>query len=278
MRRLAFLSVLSCLLAGAASAIGSLGSNSVPVYSWPSPSFQASGLAAWLDATNSTYTAQDAVLPSAYSTSIAAVEDISGNGNGFDQPFKAFQPTVDSVTGGMSFAAGQFMPCIVAKPLAGASQVTVGLVFSAQSVAGSAYRTVLSADQQVWIYIRSGALTVSLRPSGAGSVYSATGAALTTGVKHQLIAVADLVAGTLSVTLDGSAYASTTWTPGTTAFTTPTAIMMGNYYTTPLGTLLDLSGGGTDEPMLGGVSVLTLHTVALNSGAIATLQTYLGSK
>jgi hypothetical protein len=86
-------------------------------------------LAFWIDhKTNKNFRFYDLVW---YRT-LAMLEDMTGNGNGFNQTNKVQQPRL-TATGGAFFVSGTFLPCVGGDMLASAGQVTLGFAFSLSS-------------------------------------------------------------------------------------------------------------------------------------------------
>jgi hypothetical protein len=97
-----------------------------PFYTLPQQPPGTGNLVFWIDhKTNANFAFYDAVW---YRT-FAMLEDMTGNGNGFNQANKVQQPRVSSL-GGALFTRGTFLPCESGDMLAGAGQVTLGFTFT----------------------------------------------------------------------------------------------------------------------------------------------------
>jgi hypothetical protein len=176
--------------------------------------------------------------------SLAMLEDMTGNGNGFGQTNKVEQPPA-ATSGGALFRSGTFLPCAGGDMLSGAGQVTLGFAFTLSSYTGAAPRVLFDlpnpnapAEHQLEIFVTGGVVEVTMQPNG-GSAFT-TGAAgkgqLLPNIKHTLVVEVDLAVNpaTINIYVDGFVYGADTFASTQPAFAgTPSgAIYLGNSTTT----------------------------------------------
>jgi hypothetical protein len=222
-----------------------------PFYALPPQPAGTGNLAFWIDhKTSKNFVFQDALV----SPTVAMLEDMTGNGNGFNQGNKTLQPSVGTL-GGPYFGASSFLPCVGGDMLSGAQQVTLGFAFTLSSrYAGTRSRVLfdvssphgLPLQHQLQIYATGGTgatarvIQVALQPNGGNQLITSTAGAwqLSADVKHTLVVEINLAASpaTVNVYVDGLVYGSTsTFATIQTAFAQKAAyaIYLGNAVTSP---------------------------------------------
>lgn len=173
-----------------------------PTFTLPTPSFGATNLAAWWDASETDY----AYLDDFSYTTVAALEDLAGNGYGMAQHDKALQPIVGASNGPLSNAAAIYLSSKRLSLLAGAATFSVWARIKPRSdlYAGGAKRTILS--------ISEAASTASPAGSGSGvSRFSCYGTSGTSGRRmYSVLSVKDGAQKTTSTTL-GPQWTNDAW-------------------------------------------------------------------
>jgi hypothetical protein len=254
---------------------------SAPFYTLPQQPPGTGNLTFWIDhKTDKNFRFYDPVW---YRT-LAMLEDMTGNGNGFNQTNKVQQPRL-TATGGAFFVSGTFLPCVGGDMLASAGQVTLGFAFSlSASYRGAAPRVLFDlpnpsqpAQHQFEITATGGAgagariVQVTVQPNGGNAFTTGTTGtwSLATGIKHTLVVEVDLTANpaTIDMHVDGVVYGPRNVfasTQATFAGTPGGALYLGNSTTadTPLVGSLD-----------GALGYLSVDRVGLERAAVMS---YLG--
>jgi hypothetical protein len=213
-------------------------------YTLPQQPPGTGNLVFWIDhKTNQNFVFYDPV----WSRTLALLEDMSGNGNGFGQTNKIQQPPATTSRGAF-FRSGTFLPCAGGDMLSGAGQVTLGFAFTLRSYIGAAPRVLFDlpnpnapTEHQLEINVTggtgtgSGVVQVTVQPNGGAAFTTGTAGTwqLAANVKHTLVVEMNLAAtpATINIYVDGLVYGPTnTFASTQAAFAgTPSgAIYLGN--------------------------------------------------
>jgi len=213
-------------------------------YTWPQQPPGTGNLVFWIDhKTNQNFVFYDLV----WYRSLAMLEDMTGNGNGFGQTNKVEQPPA-ATSGGAVFRSGTFLPCAGGDMLAGAGQVTLGFAFTLSSYSGAARRVLFdlpnpnaSTEHQLEITVTGGTGTgsrvveVTVQPNGGSAFTTGTAGTwqLAPNIKHTLVVEVNLAANpaTINIYVDGLVYGPTNTFASTQAAFAGTpggAIYLGN--------------------------------------------------
>jgi hypothetical protein len=214
--------------------------------------------------------------------SMAMLEDMTGNGNGFNQANKVQQPIVAPL-GGAFFTSGTFLPCVGGDMLAGAGQLTLGFAFTlSSSYTGTKPRVLFDlsnpdarSQHQLEIAITGGTgngarvIQVAMQPNGGNQFTTVASGTwqLRPDIKHTLVIEVNLAASpaTINMYVDGLVYGGTgTFASTQTAFAgTPSgAIYVGNSTT-------------SDAPLVGEL-VGALGFLSLDATERGAVTAYLG--
>ena len=254
--------------------------------------FGAANLLSWIG-TGPSYLSTQSTDTFTYTT-LTALADLSGNGNGWQQIYKPWQPTVGSF-GGCFFGAGTLLDCVYPLMLTGLSAITMGFTF-ALSTGGSNNRTLMAisnaagtADTLSLNFTSGGspALQAHVNANDSGSTYTTTaGAALSLSTKHTLVCRLDLAGainsgvGTIDLNVDGASYLGA---PATFSLTgavpwpvapkeLPMSLRIGNaecgYQTIP----------SPDEALLGEVTGAMFLAEYSSNARVAQLNTWLAAQ
>jgi len=107
----------------------------------PTPSFGSTNLLGWWDVTQTSFVYYDTVG----TPTVAAIEDLSGNGNGWLQGDKSLQPTKGANNGPLFDGTTMNMDCVIKSLFNGLSQVSVYALV--RPVAGTAKRTLFATSE-----------------------------------------------------------------------------------------------------------------------------------
>jgi hypothetical protein len=246
-----------------------------PSYTLPAQPPGTGDLEFWIDhKTNKNFVFEDDFV----SPTIAMLEDMTGNGNGFNQINKMLQPSLGPM-GGPFFGPGTFLPCVGGDLLAGAQRVTLGFAFTlSSSYTGGAPRVLFdisnggTSQHQLTISATGGTGTtarmmqVTLQPNGGSQLTTTTSGVwqLSANVKHTFVVEVNLAENpaTVNMYVDGLVYGPTkTFAAPQNAFASEetTAISLGNAFTTP----------GPDRPLVGeiagGLGYLNISAIERNA-------------
>ncbi len=227
------------------------------------------------------------------STTLSALADLSGKGNGWAQVYKPWQPAIGGF-GGLLCSNGLFFDCVNPLMLTGLSAITMGFTFALD--AGAAQRSLMTLSNAAasndvlslnFTNAASPTLFAHVNANDSGISYTTSaGAALSIGAKHTLVCRLDLSGtvnigvGTIDLVLDGASYlgapamfsltGSPPWPLAPTEY--PLSLRIGNTQS------LAIAAPSPDRALLGEVTGAIFLAEYSNADRLAALNSWLAAQ